>query len=121
MLHFYPRVKKDLDVLEQHVLWAIDNEAALTLTYKELAKDPVTGKRVVARIPEHQEYDLIVRTVEPYDIEVNSKGDLFMRVLDRTHRAPRSFRLDRVLMYSVHSANSRMLDHSTKVEVSVTH
>ena len=53
---YAPRLKKDLDVLERHVLWSIDNEAALTITYREFAKDPVTGKRIVARIPEHQEY-----------------------------------------------------------------
>lgn len=118
MITYAPRLKKDLDLLEAHTLWAINNEAALTLTYKECAKDPVTGKRVVARIPEHQEYDVIIRTVEPYDIECNANGDLYMRVLDRTQRAPRSYRLDRVLMYTVHGANSRVLDHSEKVEVS---
>jgi hypothetical protein len=119
MITYAPRLKRDLEALEARVLWAIDNEAALTLTYKELAKDPLTGKRVVARIPEHQEYEMIVRTVEPYDIEVNATGDLYMRVLDRTKRQPRSYRLDRVLMYSVHTANSRVLDHE-KVETSVS-
>lgn len=111
MLHYAPRLKKDLELLERHAVWAIDNEAALTITYKELAKDPVTGKRVVARIPEHQEYDIVVRTVEPYDMEVNATGDLYMRTLDRTRRKPRSYRLDRVLLYTIHPANSRVLAH----------
>ena len=106
---FAPRLKKDLDVLEDHVLWSIDNEAPMTITYREFAKDPVSGKRIVARIPEHQEYEVIVRTVEPYDIEVNSTGDLYMRTLDRTRRAPRSYRLDRVLMYTTHPAGTQML------------
>lgn len=114
---YAPRLKKDLDLLERHVVWSIDNEAALTITYKEIAKDPVTGKRVVARIPEHQEYDTIVRTVEPYDIEVNATGDLYMRTLDRTKRAPRSYRLDRVLMYTTHPTNSRVLDHQVQEAV----
>ena len=114
---YAPRLKKDLDVLERHVVWSIDNEAALTITYREFAKDPVTGKRVVARIPEHQEYDTIIRTVEPYDIEVNATGDLYMRTLDRVKRAPRSYRLDRVLMYTTHPANSRVLDHQVQEAV----
>lgn len=112
---YSPRLKKDLDLLERHAVWSIDNEAALTITYKEIAKDPVTGKRVVARIPEHQEYDIVVRTVEPYDIEVNAKGDLYMRTLDRTMRGvPRSYRLDRVIMYTTHPADSRMLQHNVQ-------
>lgn len=108
---YAPRLKKDLDLLERHVLWMIENEAAVTITYKELAKDPVTGKRIVARIPEHQEYDVIVRTVEPYDLDVSAEGNLYMRTLDRTRRKPRSYRLDRVLMYTTHPANSRVLNH----------
>lgn len=114
---FAPRLKKDLAQLEQHVLWAVDHRAALTLTYKEFAKDPVSGKRIVARIPEHQEYDVIVRTVEPYDIDVNQDGDLYMRTLDRTKRAPRSYRLDRVLMYTTHPENTQVLTHNEETEV----
>lgn len=113
---FAPRLKRDLDVLEQHVLWAIENNAALTLAYREFAKDPVTDKRIVARIPGHQEFQTIVRTVEPYDIDVNVTGDLYMRTIDRTKRAPRSYRLDRVLMYTTHSANSQMLRRDEQVE-----
>lgn len=113
---FHVKYKADLELLEQHVLWAIDNRSALTLTYREIAKDPVSGKRMVARIPEHQEYDMIVRTVEPYDIEVSAAGDLYMRTLDRTQRAPRSYRLDRVLLYTTHPANCRVLNHE-EVEV----
>lgn len=109
---YAPRLKKDLDLLERHVLWMIENESVVTLTYREFAKDPVTGKRMVARIPEHQEYEVVVRTVEPYDIEVNATGDLYMRTLDRTKRAPRSYRLDRVLMYTTHPAHSRVLEHN---------
>jgi hypothetical protein len=116
---YAPRLKKDLDVLERHVVWSIDNEAALTITYKEFAKDPVSGKRIVARIPEHQEYETIIRTVEPYDIEVNATGDLYMRTLDRTQRAPRSYRLDRVLMYTTHSRKSRVLEHQVQEGVTV--
>lgn len=111
---FAPRLKKDLDVLERHVVWSIDNEAPLTITYREFAKDPVSGKRIVARIPEHQEYDVVVRTVEPYDIEVNANGDLYMRTIDRTRRAPRSYRLDRVLMYTTHPANTRVFEHEVQ-------
>lgn len=108
---FHVKYKADLDQLEQHVLWAIDNHSALTLTYREIKKDPISGKRMVERIPEHQEYDTIVRTVEPYDMEVSAAGDLYMRTLDRTQRAPRSYRLDRVLLYTTHPANCRVLDH----------
>lgn len=112
MAVFHVRYKRDLSALERHVRWAIENRSALTLTYREIAKDPVTERPVISRIPEHQEYDTIVRTVEPYELEESAKGDLYMRTLDRTKRAPRSFRLDRVLLYSTHPANSRVLDHS---------
>lgn len=116
---YAPRLKKDLRALEQHVRWAIENESALTLTYKEIAKDPVTDKPVISRIPEHQEYDTILRTVEPYDLEISAAGDLYMRTLDRSKRAPRSYRLDRVLLYTTHPANSRVLDHATPATVGV--
>lgn len=119
MATYAVRLKKDLLALESKVRWAIDNHAALTLTYREIAKDPVTGKRMVSRIPEHQEYEMILRTVEPYDLEVSAAGDLYMRTLDRSNRAPRSFRLDRVLLYSTHPAYSRVLDHATPVTTSV--
>lgn len=112
------RLKKDLRVLEQHVKWAIDNEAALTLVYRELAKDPVTGKRIVSRIPEHQEYETILRTVEPYDLEISAAGDAYMRTLDRTVRGPRSYRLDRVLLYTTYPSRSRVLEHQVQ-EVSL--
>lgn len=105
------KYKKDLDLLERHVVWSIDNHAVLTITYREIRKDPVTGKRLVERIPEHQEYDTIIRTVEPYDIEVNADGDLYMRTMDRNKRAPRSYRLDRVLMYSIYPADTQVLTH----------
>lgn len=111
---FAVRYKKDLNLLEKHVLWAIDNEAAITVTYREVVKDPVTSKRLVARIPEHQEYEIIVRTVEPYDIEVSAKGDLYMRTMDRSKRQPRSYRLDRVLLYTLHTANSRVLNYQVQ-------
>lgn len=113
---YAPRLQKDLDLLEGHALWAIDHRSALTLTYREFAKDPVSGKRIVARIPEHQEYDVIVRTVEPYDLDVNEDGDLYMRTLDRTKRAPRSYRLDRVLMYTTHPENTQVLTHTEQTE-----
>jgi hypothetical protein len=110
MPRFAPRLKKDLDLLARHVQWLIENNAAVTITYKELAKDPVTDKRVVSRIPEHQEYDVIMRTVEPYELTANAQGDLYMRTMDRTKRAPRSYRLDRVLMYNTHPENSQVLN-----------
>jgi hypothetical protein len=116
------RYKKDLDTLLRHVHWAIEREASLTLTYRELAKDPVTGKRIVARIPEHQEYEVIVRTVEPYAIETSAKGDLYMRTLDRvggSEPAFRSYRLDRVLLYTRHRANTRVFNHEVKGTVDV--
>lgn len=116
---FAPRLKKDLDLLERHVLWMIQNHASVTLTYRELAKDPVSGKRIVSRIPEHQEYETIVRTVEPYGLGVNKDGDVYMTTLDRTKRAPRSYRLDRVLLYVTHPANTWVLDHTLVKEEGV--
>lgn len=119
MAVFHVRYKRDLSALERHVNWAIENKAALTLTYREIAKDPVTDKPVISRIPEHQEYDTVIRTVEPYELEVSAAGDLYMRTLDRTKRAPRSYRLDRVLIYSTHPANSRVLEHAEPVSINI--
>lgn len=117
MALFHVKYKRDLAALEQRVRWAIENESALTLTYREIAKDPVTDKPIISRIPEHQEYDTIVRTVEPYELEVSAAGDLYMRTLDRTKRAPRSYRLDRVLLYSTHAANTRVLEHAVPASI----
>lgn len=116
------RYKRDLDLLKKRVETAITRRAAMTLTYRELRKDPKTGKRIVARIPEHQEYDIVTRTVEPYNLEVSKDGHLYMRTLDRISRDPnapafRSYRLDRVLLYTPHRPNTQVLDHNLITEV----
>jgi hypothetical protein len=111
------RYRRDLRLLRERVERAVARQSALTLTYRELAKDPVTGKRIVSRIPEHQEYDIVVRTVEPYAIDMNKDGDLYMRTLDRISRdepAFRSYRLDRVLLYTVHRPGTFVLDHEIR-------
>jgi Predicted transcriptional regulator len=43
-----------------------------------------------------------IRTVELYDIVVSSAGDILLKGMDRDSQESRSFRLDRLVSYTVH-------------------
>jgi predicted DNA-binding transcriptional regulator YafY len=42
------------------------------------------------------------RTVEPYGVEISADGAPYVRTMDRRHEAPRSFRLDRIVAFTLH-------------------
>lgn len=43
-----------------------------------------------------------IRTVELYDIVVSAAGDILLKGMDRDSQESRSFRLDRLVSYTVH-------------------
>lgn len=43
-----------------------------------------------------------IRTIETYAIEVSNAGDILLKVMDRQSQDRRTFRLDRIVSYTVH-------------------
>jgi predicted DNA-binding transcriptional regulator YafY len=69
----------------------------LTRLIKALdAKQPVTITYVKADGTE------TIRTIELYDIVVSAAGDIVLKAMDRETGESRSFRLDRLISYTVH-------------------
>lgn len=69
----------------------------LTRLIKALdAKHPVTITYVKA------DDTTTVRTIEIYDIVVSSAGDILLKAMDRETGEARSFRLDRLVSYTIH-------------------
>lgn len=69
----------------------------LTRLIKALdAKHPITITYVKA------DDTTTVRTIEIYDIVVSSAGDILLKAMDRETGEARSFRLDRLVSYTVH-------------------
>lgn len=66
------------------LITALDKQQPVTITYVK-ADDTTT-----------------VRTIEPYDIVVSSAGDIILKAMDRETGEARSFRLDRLVSYTVH-------------------
>lgn len=46
-----------------------------------------------------------IRTIETYEIKSTKSGDTIIRAMDRESGEPRSWRLDRILFYTVHRAS----------------
>jgi predicted DNA-binding transcriptional regulator YafY len=71
--------------------------ATLTRLIKALdAKHPVTITYIKADGSE------TIRTIEIYDITISAAGDILLKAMDRETGESRSFRLDRLVSYSVH-------------------
>jgi predicted DNA-binding transcriptional regulator YafY len=69
----------------------------LTRLIKALdAKHPVTITYIKADDTE------TIRTIEIYDIVVSAAGDILLKAMDRETGETRSFRLDRLVSYTVH-------------------
>jgi predicted DNA-binding transcriptional regulator YafY len=64
---------------------AMDRETPVTITYTK-ADDTET-----------------VRTIEIYDVLVTSKGDIVIKAMDRATGESRTWRLDRIRTYTVHT------------------
>jgi len=69
----------------------------LTRLIKALdAKHPVTITYVKS------DGSTTIRTIEIYDIVVSAAGDILLKAMDRESGESRSFRLDRLVSYTVH-------------------
>lgn len=54
--------------------------------------------------------DETVRTIEPYDVVTTKAGDIVVKAMDRASQDRRSFRLDRIVSYTVHRT-AFLLEH----------
>src|SRR5690606_13891162 len=73
---------------------SLDNQHPVTITYLKEDKDD-TGRKTGHLVE-------TVRTVEIYDLVVTNAGDILIKAMDRTTGEARSFRLDRLVSYTVH-------------------
>lgn len=94
---FAIRSESDYPALERRIERAIRLEQPVTFTYRELKKDPDNPKRRI-----EGEYEITIRTVEPFSIEQSQAGNWYIRSLDRQSGAFRSWRFDRILAYTPH-------------------
>lgn len=93
------RTVKDAEAFVRRVSKAIERKQPMTITYLKVNEDSPTG------------YEVTVRTIEPYEISVSKSGDPLLRALDRDTGSPRTWRMDRILFYSVHRSH-RVLEHA---------
>lgn len=87
------RDPKDADSFVRRMTHAIDNKQPVTITYRK----PVDGGG----------YQITVRTIEPYGIDV-IKGHPILLTMDRESQAPRTWRMERILTYTVHHGHRTM-------------
>lgn len=91
------RSDADYPAFEARIERAIRLEQPVTFTYRETKKDPDNPSRRLK-----DEFEITVRTIEPYAIDVSAEGNWFIRSLDRQTGKFRSWRFDRVLTYTPH-------------------
>lgn len=73
---------------------ALDAKRPVSVSYLKEEKDEAGRK--TGRLVE------TVRTIEVYDVVVSAAGDIVLKAMDRETGEARSWRLDRVVAYSVH-------------------
>ncbi|NED75266.1 WYL domain-containing protein [Streptomyces sp. SID9944] len=73
---------------------ALDHQHPVTITYLKEEKDD--ADRRTGRLVE------TVRTVEIFDIVVSAAGDILLKAMDRETGEARTFRLDRLVAYTIH-------------------
>lgn len=87
------KTEEDFMWLRYRLERAIRLEQPVTVTYLKQKKDakgnPIKGK-----------FEITVRTFEPFDLLVSKDGHEYVRSIDRTVEYFRSWRLDRILLYS---------------------
>lgn len=54
-----------------------------------------------------------IRTIEVYDVTTSAAGDLLVKAMDRETREQRTFRLDRLVSYTVHRGASYQVPRDT--------
>src|SRR5690606_32327428 len=91
------RTGQERNRLRARVERAIRLEQPITLTYRETKKDP---ERAGRRLPD--QFEITLRTIEPLALLVSKAGDEYIRSLDRKTGEYRSWRLDRVILYTPH-------------------
>ncbi|TVZ96503.1 WYL domain-containing protein [Streptomyces sp. BK340] len=73
---------------------AADRQHPVTITALKEEKDDA-GKKTGQLVE-------TTRTIEVYDFYVSTAGDIVIKAMDRATGETRSFRLDRILSYSIH-------------------
>jgi predicted DNA-binding transcriptional regulator YafY len=83
----------DAEPFINRVTHAIARKAPMTVTYRKL------------------DGEVTVRTIEPYAIDMTADGHPIIRALDRVDGTPKTWRMERVMFYSVHRS-ARLLQHA---------
>lgn len=73
---------------------ALDAKNPVTITYLKEEKDEA-GRKTGALVE-------TVRTIELYDITISAAGDILLKAMDRETGEARTFRLDRLVAYTIH-------------------
>lgn len=73
---------------------AMDRQHPVTITALKEEKNE-RGKKTGLLIP-------TVRTIELYDVQTTAEGNVILKAMDRETGEKRTFRLDRVLSYTIH-------------------
>jgi predicted DNA-binding transcriptional regulator YafY len=76
------------------LITALDKAQPVTITYLKEEKDDA-GKKTGQLVE-------TVRTIEVYDVVVSAAGDILLKAMDRETGEARSFRVDRLVSYTVH-------------------
>ena len=91
------RTEQDFEWLVYRMNRAIRLAQPITVTYSEEKKDPDNPKRKLKG-----QFTIVRRTFEPLELKESKEGHLYAVSLDRQSQDWRSWRLDRVLLYTTH-------------------
>lgn len=92
---------------------AIRRKEVMTIEYREMKRRP-DGTR------SRSEMQTVMRTVEPWALEMTQDGVPIMRAMCRTSGEPRTYRLDRIRNYSV-SRTHRLVPEYVPVNAEPDH
>ncbi|WP_439947189.1 hypothetical protein [Streptomyces sp. BBFR109] len=76
------------------LITALDHQHPTTITYLKEEKDEA-GRRTGHLVE-------TVRTIEIFDVVVSAAGDILLKAMDRETSEARTFRLERLVAYTIH-------------------
>lgn len=79
---------------------ALDRQHPITITYLKEERDD-TGRKTGHLVE-------TIRTIEIHDLTISQAGDILIKAMDRATGEARSFRLDRLVAYSIHRTAYRV-------------
>jgi predicted DNA-binding transcriptional regulator YafY len=92
------RTTEDYALLYVRLLNAIRQNQSVAVTYWETRKDPDNPKRRLK-----DQFELTIRIFSPYEMMRSAQGHFYVRSVDWLTGGYRSWRLDRIVFYTIHS------------------